>query len=105
MNQKIEDYDEGTVIGLTLSQLKDFAVKVVEEYKASQQDVRPIYLFHNKSLQEYLGVNHRLLAKYRNDGYLGYTQIGEKFFYTQEDVEKLLKSNYYEAYRLKRQNL
>ena len=50
---------------------------------------------------EYLGVNHRLLAKYRNEGYLGYTQIGEKFFYTQEDVDQLLKSNYYEAFRNK----
>lgn len=101
MNQGIDDYGEGTVINLTVSQLKEFAFKVVEEYRTSHQSVSPKYLFNNKSLQEYLGVNHRLLAKYRNDGYLGYSQIGEKFFYTMEDVERLLRSNYYEAYRLK----
>lgn len=92
--------DENVVISLTASQLKAFARMIVEEY-ANSTDLlpRPKYLFNNKTLQAYLGVNHRLLAKYRNDGYLGYTQIGEKFFYIQEDVEKLLQSNYYKAFK------
>lgn len=87
---------------MTHSQLAEFAKMVIQEYEASSKaTVKPKYLFNNKTLMEYLGVNHRLLAKYRNDGMLGFTQIGEKFFYTQDDVEKLLRSNYYEAFRNK----
>lgn len=102
MGSVLADYEEDTVITLTISQLKEFARNVIEEYQDSSEiSVKPKYLFNNKTLMEYLGVNHRLLAKYRNEGYLGYTQIGEKFFYTQEDVDQLLKSNYYEAFRNK----
>ena len=100
MDSELADYKEGSVITLTISQLKEFARAIFEEYEDSTEvSVKPKYLFNNKTLMAYLGVNHRLLAKYRNDGYLGYTQIGEKFFYTQEDVDQLLKSNYYEAFR------
>lgn len=86
---------------MTESQLRDFAIRVIQEYEALGISTKPRFIFNNKTLQEYLGVNHRLLAKYRNDGYLGYTQIGEKFFYTQQDVDRLLRSNYYEAFRCK----
>ncbi len=100
MDHKTGNQTEETVITLTTSQLWDFAKKVIEEYRASEEKAsKPKILFNNKTLQEYLGVNHRLLAKYRNDGVLGYSQIGEKFFYTQEDVEKFLQSNYYAAYK------
>lgn len=100
MDSKTGNQVEEAVITLTTSQLWDFAKKVIEEYKASEENsLKPKFLFNNKTLQEYLGVNHRLLAKYRNDGVLGYSQIGEKFFYTQEDVEKFLQSNYYKAYK------
>jgi len=100
LDSNIENHEEDTVITLTISQLWEFAKKVIEEYRASEEKaLKPKLLFNNKTLQEYLGVNHRLLAKYRNDGVLGYSQIGEKFFYTQEDVEKFLQSNYYKAYR------
>ena len=100
MDSELADYKEGSVITLIISQLKEFARAIIEEYEDSTEvSVKPKYLFNNKTLMAYLGVNHRLLAKYRNDGYLGYTQIGEKFFYTQEDVDQLLKSNYYEAFR------
>lgn len=100
MDSNIENHEEDTVITLTISQLWGFAKKVIEEYRASEEkSLKPKFLFNNKTLQEYLGVNHRLLAKYRNDGVLGYSQIGEKFFYTQEDVEKFLQSNYYKAYK------
>lgn len=100
MDSKVENQEEDTVIKLTTSQLWEFARKVIEEYKASEEkSLKPKFLFNNKTLQEYLGVNHRLLAKYRNDGILGYSQIGEKFFYTLEDVERFLQSNYYKAYK------
>lgn len=91
--------NKGSVICLTESQLISFAKIVIKEYESSAPSTKPQFLFNNKTLQRYLGVNHRLLAKYRNDGYLGYSQVGEKFFYTQEDVEKFLQSNYYAAYK------
>ena len=36
--------------------------------------------------------------KYRDDGKLAYPKEGDKFWYTQEDIDQFLSHNHYEAY-------
>lgn len=51
-----------------------------------------------------LGVSERTLRKYREEGYLPYTKIGDKFFYSDEDIRRFLMSNHYDAFRLPKKN-
>ncbi len=39
-----------------------------------------------------LSVTNRTLQTYRDKGMLSYTQVGQKYYYKPEDVEKLLDS-------------
>lgn len=55
-------------------------------------------IYSNKSLCELLEVSPKLLAKYRNSGYLGFSKVDDKFWYTQRDVDKFLESNYQNAF-------
>lgn len=56
------------------------------------------FIYTNKAIKELLGIQDKLLKKYRDDGLLPYHQIGDKYWYTREDVENLLSNSYYEAY-------
>ena len=47
-------------------------------------------VFDNKKLKELLGINDKLIKKYRDNGLLGYSRVGDKYWYTKEDVEKFL---------------
>lgn len=57
-------------------------------------------IYNNTSIKELLGIQDRLLKKYRDDGLLAYHQVGDKYWYTREDVEQFLANSKYEAYAL-----
>lgn len=82
-------------------------IAMFEEIKSLREDVKNSYaapstpiIYTNKTIKELLGIEDKLLRKYRADGLLAYTQVGDKFWYTQADVEKFLSSNYCEAYNI-----
>ena len=56
----------------------------------------PIYT--NKELMKLLGVESRYLKNLRDNGYLSYSRHGDKYWYTQADVDTFLKSFKYEAF-------
>ncbi len=51
-------------------------------------------LFTNKTLCEFLDVSDKTLKKYRDEGQIGYSQVNDKFWYTQEDIDTFLKKHY-----------
>ena len=66
-------------------------------------------VYNNDSLMSLLGVSERTLRKYRDEGYLPYTKIGDKFFYSDEDIRKFLEdirkfllSSHFDAFRISR---
>lgn len=59
-------------------------------------------VYNNDSLMALLGVSERTLRKYRDEGYLPYTKIGDKFFYSDEDIRKFLLSSHFDAFRIPR---
>ena len=78
-----------------------------EEIKSLKEEVKHFSIapsqptiYTNKTIKELLGIEDKLLRKYRDNGLLSYTQVGDKYWYTQADVDKFLSSNYYEAYRV-----
>lgn len=55
-------------------------------------------IYTNSEIRELLGVQDKLIRKYRDDGKLAYHKEGDKFWYTQEDIDQFLSHNHYEAY-------
>ena len=49
-------------------------------------------LYDNKSLMAKLGIKEKYLKKLRDNGYLGYSREGDKYWYTQEDVDRIFTS-------------
>ena len=47
-------------------------------------------VYDNKSLMLLLGIKDKYLKKLRDNGYLGYSREGDKYWYTQEDVNRFL---------------
>lgn len=73
-------------------------VKMVEDHckRTVHNDRTKVY--DNKSLMEHLRIGDKYLRKLRDYGYLGYTREGEKYWYTQEDVDKFLKRFHYKDF-------
>ena len=57
-------------------------------------------VYTNKEVKEILGVQDKLLKKYRDKGWLAYRQLGDKYWYTQADIDQFLASNYFAAYNV-----
>ena len=55
-------------------------------------------IYTNSEIRELFGVQDKLIRKYRDDGKLAYHKEGDKFWYTQEDIDQFLSHNHYEAY-------
>lgn len=55
-------------------------------------------IYTNATLKELLGVGEQLLKKYRDYGLLSYSKVGDKFWYSQKDVEEFLAKNYYTSF-------
>lgn len=58
----------------------------------------PNHLYDNKALMAKLGIKEKYLKKLRDNGYLGYSRQGDKYWYTQEDVDRFLRNFHYDAF-------
>ena len=45
-----------------------------------------------------LGVKDKYMKKLRDNGYIGYSREGDKYWYTQDDKDKFLRRFHYEAF-------
>lgn len=76
--------------------------KVVQEELDTAQDClnkasqKPLYT--NKEMLELLDENSKTLKKYRDNGWLGYSQAGDKFFYSADDLNLFLSKTHQEAF-------
>ena len=57
-------------------------------------------VYDNKTLMEMLRIKDKYLKKLRDNGYLGYSREGDKYWYTQEDVDGFLRRFHYEAFAI-----
>lgn len=56
-------------------------------------------LYNNKELRLLLGVDERLIKKYRDDGLLTYHRQGDKYWYKGCDVIEFLNKSKYDSFR------
>lgn len=70
--------------------------QVKELSKKSNVAEKEIYT--NSEIRELLGVQDKLIRKYRDEGKLGFHKEGDKFWYTKKDILQFLSHNHCEAY-------
>ena len=60
----------------------------------SNYKIKRMKIYDNKKIRELLGINDKLLKKYRDNGLLGYSRVGDKYWYSEQDIEKFLSKTH-----------
>ena len=55
--------------------------------------------YTNKEMIKMLDCTEKTLRKYRNDGYLGYSKVGDKYYYTADGIYLFLKNAHVDPYQ------
>lgn len=71
----------------------DKLIKEIEQMKTSKKE-----MYTNKEMLELLDVSSATLKKWRNYGYIGYSQVGSTYYYSAKDLDEFLKHNHSSAY-------
>lgn len=68
--------------------------ELTEQVSVLQQTLHlsPQY-YSNKELRSLLGIEDKLIRKYRDEGLLAYTKVGDKYWYSQQDVTEFLENS------------
>ena len=79
--------------------LEEILQTLTEQKKTLEMIVpNPLRIYNNKENMELLGVKDKYLKKLRDNGYLGFSREGDKYWYTQKDVDCFLHSFHYEPF-------
>lgn len=57
-----------------------------------------LVVYNNKEINPVLGVNEKLLRRFRYDGKLSYTKVGDKYWYTQNDIDEFMVKHHRKAF-------
>ena len=55
-------------------------------------------VYDNKGLMELLNIKYKYLMMLRDKGYIGYSRCGDKYWYSQADVDLFLSCFHYDAF-------
>ncbi len=58
--------------------------------KFDPQDI----FFDNQEFMKVMNISKRTAQLWRDTGFIGYSQLGNKIYYTLADIQKLMKENY-----------
>ena len=73
----------------------------LEENEKAIRDMnekRGLTIYTNHEICDVLGINEKLLRKYRYNGLLSYSKCGDKYWYTQTDIDEFIAKNKREAF-------
>ena len=66
----------------------------------SNYKIKRMKIYDNKNIRELLGINDKLLKKYRDNGLLGYSRVGDKYWYSEQDLEKFLSKTHIDDFKI-----
>ena len=72
-------------------EILDRILSIVEAQSANICQATRQRIYDNKALMALLNIKDKYLKKLRDNGYLGYSREGDKYWYTQEDVGRFLQ--------------
>lgn len=76
----------------------DRLLRLVEEYLLNPSGNSSNRVYDNKALMELLQIKDKYLKRLRDNGYLSYSKHGEKYWYSQADVDNFLKKFHFDAF-------
>lgn len=56
-------------------------------------------LYTNQQVMLMFDISSHTIKKWRDEGYISFSQIGDKFLYSAKDIQKFLDHTRYDAYR------
>jgi len=78
--------------------LEQLIKKAKEIGAAIPSTKRQSTVYSNKQVMKILHINDKLIRKYRELGLIGYSKVGDKYWYTRKDIEQFLWNNHYQAF-------
>lgn len=81
----------------------DRILKLVERYLTHPHDKVSTKIYDNKAIMQLLNIKDKYLKKLRDNGYLGYSREGDKYWYTQADVDRFIQRFHYKDFAPDRQ--
>ena len=57
-----------------------------------------LVVYNNNEINSVLGVEDKLLRRYRYEGKLSYTKVGDKYWYTQDDIDEFMAKHHRKAF-------
>lgn len=66
----------------------DCATKSLRKMNGGEE----LTIYTNEDMCKKLGVSETLLSRYRNERQLPYSKVGDKYFYTDEDIESFIEN-------------
>lgn len=83
-----------------LVELKDILTELkllMDPYK-SKSIIITDYLYNNKEIKQLLGVDEKVIKGYRDNGFISFHRINDKYWYLGKDIMEFLKRIRYEAF-------
>ena len=72
----------------------DRCMGLIDEVKGNVN----LRIYTSGDLCEMLQINEKLLRKYRYDGKLSYSRVGDKYWYTQQDIDEFMEKNHRDTF-------
>ncbi|RTZ10981.1 DNA-binding protein [Flavobacterium sp. GSP27] len=72
------------------SRISELALNVKTKQHLEPQDV----FFDNQEFLQLMNISRRTAQVWRDSGYIGYSQMGNKIYYRLIDIQDLLNENY-----------
>lgn len=81
-----------------ITDLKREIIDLKDGIKRCKISLTPNAIYSNKEIRLLLNVDERLIKKYRDEGYLTFHRLGDKYWYQGKDIMKFLEKTRYEAF-------
>lgn len=81
---------------ITEEQYKDLIARLEslsKQLSVKQKDPREV-IFDSQEVMQLLNLSKSTLQKLRDDGHIGFSQVGGKFYYRQHDINEMIEKNY-----------
>lgn len=77
-----------------LKRLEEKVTLLLAQMKMGSNQNPDDIFFDNQEMLKVMNISKRTLQEWRVTGYIGYSQLGNKIYYTLADIQKLMKENY-----------
>ncbi|KAF0128232.1 MAG: hypothetical protein FD155_3370 [Bacteroidetes bacterium] len=80
---------------ITKEQFEHFQARIETIYEIVGKLTPPKNFLDNSEFIQLMNISKRTAQTWRDDKIIAFSQIGSKIYYRYSDIEKLLKSNYF----------